>query len=75
MPMEKDTENGGTNADGSKTVKYCSRCYQSGVFNDGFTSPEEMVNLVKRKLQEMGYGPVRRWFFTSHISQLERWKN
>ena len=75
MPMEKDTESGGTNTDGSKTLKYCSHCYQLGAFKDNFTGPQEMVKLVRGKLKEMGFGPLRRWFYTSHISQLERWKS
>jgi hypothetical protein len=74
MPMDKDPGNGGTNADGSKTMTYCSYCFQEGKFKDNFTKPGEMITLVKGKLKEMGYGPIRRWFFTSHITQLERWK-
>ncbi len=74
MPMEKDPGKGGTNADGSVSAKYCSLCYQEGVFKDDFTSSGEMIKLVKEKLKEMGIGPIRRWFYTSHISQLERWK-
>jgi hypothetical protein len=75
MPMDKDPGNGGTNTDGSKTSKYCSYCYQSGSFNDNFTSSGEMVKLVRDKLKEMGYGPVKRWFYSSHIPRLERWKS
>ena len=75
MPMEKDPENGGTNADGSKTAKYCSYCYQDGSFKDNFTTPGEMVKLVREKLKEMGVGPLKRWFYSSHIPQLERWKD
>jgi hypothetical protein len=74
MPMEKDVEMGGTNADGSKTMKFCSYCYKSGAFVDNFTKSSEMRDFVKDKLKEMGYGPLKRWFYTSHISQLERWK-
>ena len=74
MPMDQDPHNGGTNADGSKAAKYCSYCYEAGSFHDNFTRADEMVKLVKGKLKEMGYGPVKRWFYTSHISQLERWK-
>ena len=74
MPMEKDSKNGGTNADGSKTLKYCSFCYQAGSFKDNFASSPEMVKLVKEKLKEMGYGPIKRWLYSSHIPQLERWK-
>jgi hypothetical protein len=75
MPMEKDTEHGGTNADGSKSLKFCSYCFTQGAFNDKFTSSRDMVIFVKGKLKEMGYGPIKRWFFTSHIPQLERWKS
>ena len=74
MPMEKDPGNGGTNSDGTKTMKYCSYCFEGGKFHDDFTKSSEMVTLVKGKLKEMGIGPLRRWFYTSHISQLERWK-
>ena len=75
MPKESDPEKGGTNADGSKTEKYCSYCYQAGSFKDDFTTVAEMVKLVREKLKEMGYGPIRRWFYSSHIPQLERWKD
>lgn len=75
MPMENDPEKGGTNADGSKTTKYCSLCYQAGAFKDNFTTSGEMITFVKGKLKEMGHGPIKRWFYTSHIRQLERWKN
>jgi hypothetical protein len=75
MPMEKDTANGGTNADGSKNLRFCSLCYTNGEFHDKFTKSGEMVKFVRGKLKEMGYGPIKRWFFTSHIPQLERWKS
>jgi hypothetical protein len=74
MPMEMDPEKGGTNADGTKNLMYCSYCYKSGSFMDSFTKPSEMIELVKGKLKEMGYGPLKRWFYTSHIKQLKRWK-
>jgi hypothetical protein len=75
MPIDQDPGKGGSNADGSKTQQYCSYCYKDGKFNDNFTRSSEMVVFVKGKLKEMGYGPLKRWFYTSHISQLERWKN
>jgi len=74
MPIEKDPGHGGTNRDGSKTVKYCSYCYSEGAFRDNFTSSDQMIRLVREKLKEMGVGPVRRWFYTSNIPRLERWK-
>jgi hypothetical protein len=75
MPMDKDPGHGGTNPDGSKNLKYCSYCYEKGSFHDSFMKVDDMVRFVRGKLKEMGYGPIRRWFYTSHISQLERWKN
>ena len=74
MPMDKDPEKGGTNSDGTKAVNYCSYCYADGSFKDNFKTPGEMVSFVKSKLKEMGFGLFRRWFYTSHIYQLERWK-
>jgi hypothetical protein len=32
MPLKKDEKGGGTNADGSKSVIYCSKCYENGKF-------------------------------------------
>jgi radical SAM superfamily enzyme len=74
MPMDKDPLGGGTNRDGSKSHKYCSFCYRDGEFVEQFASADEMVGHVQDKLKEMGYGSLKRWFFTSHIHSLERWK-
>ncbi len=74
MPMKKDPNHGGTNTDGTKNNNYCSLCYEQGAFTDEFTSSDEMVGFVKEKLSEMGYGSLKRWFFTSHIPKLERWQ-
>ncbi len=75
MPMEKDAQGGGTTADGSKSVKFCSLCYVNGKFKDNFTSSKEMVGFVKGILKKDGISPVKRWFYTMHISKLERWKS
>ena len=32
MPLSKDPNGGGTNADGTKNTSYCSYCYQNGSF-------------------------------------------
>jgi hypothetical protein len=75
MPMDKDPSKGGTLKNGSKTLQYCSVCYENGAFRDNFTNVDEMVNFVKGKLKEMGYSSLKRWFFTSHIPKLERWQS
>ena len=75
MPMDQDSENGGTNQDGySKSDTYCSYCYEKGAFKDDFTNSKEMAEFVKGKLKEMGQGPLKRWFYTSHIAKLKRWR-
>lgn len=75
MPIDKDPARGGTLVDGTKTQQYCSLCYERGSFKDNFTEADEMISFVKGKLKEMGYSSLKRWFFTSHIPKLERWKS
>jgi hypothetical protein len=75
MPLKKDPLGGGSNADGTKSLKYCSFCFVDGVF----TSPEidtakKMQTFVKEKLREMEYPRLIAWFFTLGIPKLERWK-
>jgi hypothetical protein len=74
MPLDQDPGQGGTEKDGAKSAIYCSYCYENGAFKDNFTEPKQMVDFVKGKLKEMGYGALKRWFFSSHIPQLSRWK-
>ena len=74
MPLDQDPGKGGTEKDGSKSTAYCSYCYDKGQFRDNFTDARQMVAFVKEKLKEQGIGSLKRWFFTSHIPQLGRWK-
>jgi hypothetical protein len=72
--MNMDEQGGGTNKDGSRSTVYCSNCYQKGVFTDNFTTAKEMVTHLKEELRKQGFGPIKRFWYTSHISQLARWK-
>lgn len=74
MPLEKDPELGGTEKDGSKSAIYCSLCYVNGEFVDNFTTSKQMVSFVRNELKKQGYSFFKRWFYTSHITQLSRWK-
>jgi hypothetical protein len=58
-----------------KVSQRATLSYQSGSFRYNFTTSSEMVKLVRGKLKEMGYGPIKRWFYSSNIPRLERWKN
>ena len=75
MPLSKDPMGGGTNADGSKSRMYCSRCYENGAFKRPDITLSQMKELVKGKITEMGFPGFLAGFFTSKIPKLERWKN
>lgn len=76
MPMKKDEKGGGTNKDGSKSLKYCSRCYTSGEFlNPEIDTAERMQGFVKEKLKSMGFPGFIAGFFVKGIPKLERWNN
>ncbi len=74
MPLSKDEKGGGSNGDGSLSTEYCSKCYQNGAFTDPDITLPQMQQLVKGKLQEMGYPGFLAGLFTKNIPQLKRWK-
>lgn len=73
MPMKKDPKGGGSNADGSKNIKYCSYCYEDGEFTQKDLSLEEMKLLVRGQLKKQGIPGFLTYFFTIGMSRLERW--
>lgn len=74
MPMKKDPDNGGSNADGSKSTEYCSYCYVNGSFTSPeIDTPEAMQRFCIAKLKEMGTPGFLAWFFTRSIPRLKRW--
>ncbi len=75
MPLKKDEKGGGSNADGTKSQMYCSYCFENGEFFQPDMTVNEMKDLVKGKLKEMGFPGFITGFFTKGIPKLERWKN
>ena len=75
MPLNKDPNHGGTEADGSKSQKYCSLCYRDGAFLWPDATAKDMQALVVEKLTEKGKPRLLTWFFTRSIPKLERWRN
>lgn len=73
--MKRDEKGGGTNADGTKSKMYCSKCYEHGKFSSPNMSAVEMQALVKGKLKEFGFPGFIAGIFTKGIPKLERWKN
>lgn len=74
MPLSKDPTGGGTNADGTKSDKYCGYCYQNGEFVAKDMTVTEMQEYVKKKLKEMGFPGFMAGMLTKGIPKLERWQ-
>jgi hypothetical protein len=74
MPFKKDPAGGGTNADGTKSLLYCSYCYQNGQFTQPNITVAEMQTLCQGKLKEMGFPGFIAKFLTMNLPKLERWK-
>ncbi len=73
MPLKKDPNLGGTEADGSKSLLYCSYCYGNGQFLQPDISVDEMISFVKNKLKEMGFPGFLAGFMVRRIKNLKRW--
>ena len=74
MPLKRDEKGGGTEADGSRSVKYCSHCYADGKFVRPDITAVQMQDLVRGKLVEFGFPGFLTGFFTKGIPKLERWQ-
>jgi hypothetical protein len=74
MPLNKDPQGGGTNADGSKSTRYCSLCYTDGRFRNPDFSVKEMQDHCIEALRRKGVPRPLAWIFTRGIPRLERWR-
>jgi len=73
MPLRKDPNGGGTNADGTKSEMYCSYCYKDGAFTRDCTV-QEMQEFCKGKLKEMGFPGFLAGWMVKGLPKLERWR-
>lgn len=64
----------GTEADGSKSEKWCNLCYENGAFITPNCTLEEMKTIVDNALIENGSGRFMRWMATKQLPSLERWR-
>ena len=74
MPMNKDPKGGGTNADGSRSDRYCSLCYENGRFAHPDFTVTQMQEFCIEQLQKKGMPRFLGWIFTRGIPRLERWR-
>ncbi|NRH20817.1 hypothetical protein HOO68_02105 [Candidatus Gracilibacteria bacterium] len=73
MPLEQDPEKGGTELDGTHSIKYCSLCYMSGEFIGKDCTLEEMIQIVDKATKKMGLPEAHRKIALAAIPKLERW--
>jgi hypothetical protein len=74
MPMQKDPENGGTNADGGKSTGYCNYCYKDGAFlSPKIDTAKKMQASCVAKMKEMRMPGFVAWLSTRSIPRLKRW--
>jgi hypothetical protein len=73
MPLKKDPQHGGTEADGRKSTMYCSHCYRNGKFILPDISAVQMQARVKRKMMEKGFPGFIAGLFARNVPKLERW--
>jgi hypothetical protein len=73
MPLARDAKGGGTNADGSKSDRYCSHCYQDGKFTLPDLSVADMQARVLTRLKGIGMPEGAAHGLVQGIPDLERW--
>jgi hypothetical protein len=74
MPMKRDAGGGGTEADGTKSPDYCSKCYQGGKFTEPDITVDGMVAKVRGMMEnEMHLPKLMSWWFARNIPRLGRW--
>jgi len=75
MPLKKDAQGGGTEANGSKSTICCSRCYKDGRFITQAKTAKEMQNFVDKIMHdEMKANFIFSWLAKSQIPKLKRWR-
>ncbi len=74
MPLNKDEQGGGSEADGAKSETYCSFCYADGAFLQQEITALQMQDFCVTALQDKGMPKIMAWLFTRGIPKLGRWK-
>ena len=75
MPLKKDPQGGGTEADGTLCQTYCSICYDQGAFRHPDVSVSEFQAQCVAALQRSGMPKIMAWLFTRGIPRLGRWQS
>ncbi|MEO7993625.1 MAG: zinc ribbon domain-containing protein [bacterium] len=73
MPLAKDEQGGGTEADGSLSTEYCSHCYQHGAFTLPDITVDEMQQRVKDRMEELQMPGFVAKMAAISVPKLRRW--
>ncbi len=73
MPLGKQFEDAGTEADGTKSIRYCKYCYQNGkLMYEG--DLKTFQKIAYENMRKMGMNSLKAWVFTKMIAYAPRWK-
>lgn len=75
MPLSKDPQGSGTNADGTKSNIYCSCCYQNGQLAGAHMTVKEFQEFCRQELIKNGHSKFTAWLLTRGMKRLERWNS
>jgi hypothetical protein len=65
----------GLEANGNISLKFCSNCYQNGLFIEPDLELHAMKERIKSDLKIKKYSKLLIWAFASQIKNLDRWKH
>lgn len=74
LPMDKDPQIGGSEQDGSRSMTYCSYCYNDGQFIEPDMTVQQMQTLCMEKIIERGVPKFFAWLMTRTMPKLGRWR-
>lgn len=74
MPLNRDPNGGGTNADGTISTTYCSLCFVDGAFVHPDFTVSQMQDHCVTQLKNKGMPSIMAWLFTRGIPKLDRWR-
>jgi len=75
MPLKRDALDDDSEADGSRSTKYCSHCYQDGKLTEPDLTADQMGEKVRGKMKEMHIPGFVAKSLTKGIPELKRWKS
>jgi len=73
MPMKKDPQGGGSEADGTKSKMYCSFCYKDGKFTADCTAKEMQEFCKNMMVEKMKMPKFIAKLLTHNVPKLKRW--